>query len=189
MRKSIVTAGLLVMAAKGAAQTVIQGDSLYRGLQVGNATQAQVVAQLGAEYKATKIKGRYAAKLRSGEGVSGTFVRTLAYYYPQLRMTCYVDNADKHLQRMVFDASSAVVSMRGIRPGEAQFADVVARYGSVSEERQGSHDQPYIWEYALGQRHWYTVLVYPHISFVSKGQRRTGEDLMQRQVDQIWLQE
>ena len=47
-------------------QTVIQGDSSFLGLQIGQSSLEQVIAKLGHRYKAEKIISESTGKLRSG---------------------------------------------------------------------------------------------------------------------------
>jgi hypothetical protein len=65
---------------------------------------------------------------------------------------------------------------------------VIARYGPVDfEAKNRSLPEMLVMSRDRG-KHWYTVLVFPTISFISPGKRKPGEDLLLRPVTGIWLE-
>lgn len=62
-------------------QTVIQGDSLFVGLRVGQSSLEQVTTQLGRQYRAEKIISESTGKLRSGGCITIKQVTGVSLHY------------------------------------------------------------------------------------------------------------
>lgn len=170
-------------------QTVIQGDSLFLGLQIGESSLAQVTAQLGEPYRVENIISEGTAKLRDGGCIRTERVTGVSLHYPTRGVVCYV-NTTKHrpgLALVAFDSTAKVLSARGIRPGKHRFSDVIARYGPIDFNKK-DNTLPAAWEISNDGEQWYTVLVFPTIRFISPGKKQPGEDLLRRPVTGIWLE-
>ena len=173
-------------------QTVLQGDSLYQGIQPGQSSEQEVVARLGRQYKARDILGTYTATLRSGGCVSGTYVASVAMHYPKKGITCYVPRNSRRRARaqavggIDFDSTARVQSVKGIQPGRHTFADVVARYGPVDFDKK-DNSTPKVEQSSDDGENWMTSIVFPTISFRSAGKRQPGENLLLRRVEIIRL--
>ena len=170
-------------------QTVIQGDSLFLGLQIGLSSLEQVTAQLGDPYRAEKIISEGTAKLRGGSCVPIRRVTGVSLRYPAQGLICYVNTTKQRpgLELVAFDSTAQVSSARGIQPGKHRFSDVIARYGAVDFNKK-DNTLPAAWEISNDGKQWYTVLVFPTIRFISPGKRQPGEDLLRRPVTGIWLE-
>jgi hypothetical protein len=168
------------------AQTVLQGDSCYLGFQPHKDSLASIVAQLGQHYHKTELRTWYHALLRGGGELSGTRLAGYALHYQKLGATFCVDDKTGHLFRIQLDRNASTVSNQGIRPGAATFAMVIERYGPSQrgKEREG---QPRVHEFTFDHKNWFAALQYPHISFISRGKPKTGENLLARKVQEIWL--
>lgn len=174
----------------GLGQTLIQGDTLFRGLQLGACSLERVQARLGAPSRAEQIINVGSAKLRSGGCIPIQRVSGVSLHYPAQGLICYV-NTSRHsppeLAQLVFDSTAQVSSARGVQPGKHRFRDVIARYGPIDFDKK-DNTLPAVWEIADESEQWYTVLVFPTIRFVSPGRRQPGEDLLCRPITGIWLE-
>lgn len=192
MLKLVTAIGLSLGAGTGAiAQTVIQGDSLYRGLQVGRATRAQVVARLGRDYTSRELTGEALAKMSNGVCVPRKYAAGVELRYPKPGVTCRISYRDQQLGEIVFDSTARVVSAKGIQPGRHRFADVARCYGGLDLNtiRNTLPTMQEVTQREAGEEEGrsFVVLIYPTITFVSPGRRQPGENLSQRVVTQIWL--
>ena len=124
--------------------------------------------------------------MRDGGDAHGTRLDGYALHYKRSGVTCCVDEKNGQLFRIQLDAKAAVISARGIRPGAATFAMVIARYGPSQrgKEREG---QPRVQEISFDRKEYFTALRYPHITFISPGKPKVGENLLKREVQEIWL--
>lgn len=189
MTKYALLAVLALGWATAQGQTVIQGDSLFRGLRIGQSSLEQVTAQLGRHYRAEKIIGQSLAKLRSGGCVTIKREIGVSLHYRTQGMVCYVNTTKRHrgLAGITFDSTAKVCSAKGIQPGKYRFADVIARYGPIDFEKK-DNSLPAVQEICNDGEQWYTVLVFPTIRFISLGEKRPGENLLLRPISGIWLE-
>lgn len=181
----------LLLAAHGSrAQTVLQGDSVYQGLQLGRDSLASVVARLGQHYHKKELFTRIHLLLRGGDGrqSDGHAFRLDGYAlrYRSIGATFCVDEKTGQLFRIQLSRRAAVISARGIRPGAATFAMVLSRYGP-SERATVSEGQLGVYVFSFDHKTYYTALRYPHITFISQNKPATGENLLVRRVQEIWL--
>jgi hypothetical protein len=170
-------------------QTVIQGDSLFIGLRVGQSSLAQVTTQLGSHYRSEKIISESTGKLRSGGCITIKQVTGVSLHYRKQGLVCYVNTTKRHsgLGLIVFDSTANVSSAKGIQPGKHRFSDVIAQYGPIDFEKK-DNSLPAAQEISTDGEHWYTVLVFPTIRFISPGRKQPGENLLLRPVTGIWLE-
>ena len=189
MTKYYLLALLAVEWAPAQGQTVIQGDSLYVGLRVGQSSREQVIAQLGRRYREEKIISESTGKLRSGGCITIKRETGVSLHYRQQGLVCYVNTTKRRpgLALIAFDSTANISSAKGIQPGKHRFGDVVAQYGPIDFEKK-DNSLPAAQEISLDGEHWYTVLVFPTISFISRGQKQPGENLLLRPITGIWLE-
>lgn len=189
MTKYYLLALLAVGWAPVRGQTVIQGDSLFLGLRVGKSSQEQVTAQLGSRYRAKKIISESTGKLRSGGCITIKRETGVSLLYRKQGMVCYVNTTKRRpgLALITFDSTAKVASAKGIQPGKHRFGDVVAQYGPIDFEKK-DNSLPVAQEISLDGEHWYTVLVFPTIRFISRGKKQPGENLLLRPITGIWLE-
>jgi hypothetical protein len=183
---SCLLLGQLLAARNSQAQTTLQGDSCYLGLQPRKDSLSSLVAQLGQHYRKKELRTWYHALLRGGGEISGTRLAGYALHYKKLGATFCVDGKTGHLFRIQLDRTASTVSTHGIRPGAATFAMVIECYGPSQrgKERQG---QPRVHEFTFDHKTWFTALQYPHITFISRGKPKADENLLARKVQEIWL--
>jgi hypothetical protein len=189
MTKYLFLAFLTIGWAQLWGQTVIQGDSLFIGLQIGQSSMEQVKAQLGHRYKAEKIISESTGKLRSGGCITIKKVTGTSLYYRKQGLVCYVNTTKRHrgLALIAFDSTANVSSAKGIKPGKHRFGDVIARYGPIDFDKR-NNSLPAAQEISNDGEHWYTVLVFPTIRFISPGKKQPGENLLLRPITGIWLE-
>ena len=170
-------------------QAVIQGDSLFMGLQIGQSSMEQVIARLGIRYGAEKIIGESTGKLRSGGCITIKQVIGESLHYRKQGLVCYVNTTKRHrgLALITFDSTANVSSAKGIQPGKHRFEDVITRYGPIDFEKK-DNSLPAAQEISNDGEHWYTVLVFPTIRFISPGKKQPGENLLLRPITGIWLE-
>ena len=116
----------------------------------------------------------------------GTRLDGYALRYKKLGVTFCVDEETSRLFRIKLDHNASIVSVRGIRPGAATFAMVIERYGP-SQRGKENQGQPRVYEFSYDRKAWFTALQYPHITFISWGKPKAGENLMMRKAQEIWL--
>ena len=181
----------LLCTAFGAAangQTILQGDSLYRGLQVGKSTFKDIREVMGSGYKSKNIIGMSTGKQRDGGCV--TFKRVIGreIYYPKQGVTFYIRSNSRRewLGGIDFDARSTVQSGHGIRPGKNTFADVIARYGPVDFDKKDT-TTPKLEQSSDDGENWMTSIIFPTVSFRSTGKYQTGENILLRKIAVIRL--
>lgn len=182
----IFALGLLLTGFPSIAQVVLQGDSIYHGLCPHKDSVASLVAQLGKQYRKRELLTFVHGLMSGGGDMHGIRLDGYALHYEQLGATFCVDNKTGRLFRIQLDAKAAVISARGIRPGIATFAMVIARYGPSQrgKEREG---QPRVQEISFDRKAYFTALRYPHITFISLGRPKVGKNLLKREVQEIWL--
>lgn len=189
MTKYFILVFLIIGCVPSWAQTVIQGDSLFMGLQIGQSSMEQVKAQLGHRYKAEKIISESTGKSRSGGCITIKKVTGMSLHYRKQGLVCYVNTTKRHqgLALIVFDSTANVSSAKGIKPGKHRFGDVIARYGPIDFDKR-NNSLPAAQEISNDGEHWYTVLAFPTISFISPGKKQLNENLLLRQITGIWLE-
>ena len=189
MPKYFLLALLTIGYAPLWAQTVIQGDSVFMGLQIGQSSIEQVTSQLGSNYRAEKIIGESTGKLRSGGCITIKQVIGTSLRYRKQGLVCYVNTTKRHrgLALIAFDSTANVSSAKGIQPGKHRFEDVIARYGPIDFDKK-DNSLPAAQEISNDGEHWYTVLVFPTIRFISPGKKQPGENLLLRPISGIWLE-
>jgi hypothetical protein len=192
--KLVIKYTLLVSLLLGGAspvvgQTVIQGDSLFRELQIGQSSLEQVKTHLGRRYRAEKVISKSTGKLRSGGCITIKEVTGVSLHYRKQGLICYVNTTKRRsgLASIEFDTTANVSSARGIHPGKHRFSDVLAAYGPINFEKL-DNSLPKVQEVSRDGEQWYTVLVFPTISFISPGRKQPGENLLLRPVTGIWLE-
>ena len=170
-------------------QTVIQGDSLFMGLQIGQSSVEQVITKLGSHYRSEKIIGESTGKLRSGGCITIKQEIGVSLHYRKQGLVCYVNTTKRHrgLAGIAFDSTANVSSAKGIQPGKHRFGDVIERYGPIDFEKK-DNSLPAAQEISNDGEHWYTVLVFPTIRFISRGKKQPGENLLLRPITGIWLE-
>lgn len=180
---------IIVRLSQALGQTVIQGDSLFRGLRVGQSSLEQVTTQLGSRYRAEKIISESTGKLRSGGCITIKQVTGVSLRYRKYGLVCHVNTTKRHsgLKLIEFDSTANVSSAKGIQPGKHRFSDVIAQYGPIDFEKR-DNSIPAVLEISNDREHWYTVLVFPTIRFISPGRKQPGENLLLRPVTGIWLE-
>lgn len=189
MTKYFIFVFILIGWVSSWGQTVIQGDSLFMGLQIGQSSMEQVKAQLGHHYKAEKIISEGTGKLRSGGCITIKQVTGMSLQYRKQGLVCYVNTTKRHsgLTGIAFDSTANVSSAKGIMPGKHRFGDVIARYGPIDFDKR-DNSLPAAQEISNDGEHWYTVLVFPTIRFISPGKKQAGENLLLRPITGIWLE-
>ena len=189
MAKYFILVFLIIRWVPSWGQTVIQGDSLFLGLQIGQSSLEQVTAKLGSHYRAEKIIGESTGKLRSGGCITIKKEIGVALHYSKQGLVCYVNTTKRHsgLAGIAFDSTANVSSAKGIMPGKHRFGDVIARYGPIDFDKR-DNSLPAAQEISNDGEHWYTVLVFPTIRFISPGKKQAGENLLLRPITGIWLE-
>ncbi len=177
---------LVAVVPHSVAQTVLQGDSIYLGLQAHKDSLASVVTRLGQRYHKTEIRTWFHALMRNGEDMYGTRVDGYALHYERLGIICCVSEKTGRLFRMQLNRHAFITSSRGIQPGAATFARVIERYGP-SQRGKEYDGQPRAQVITFDHKTWFVALRYPHIAFISRGKLKAGEDPLKRQVQEIWL--
>lgn len=175
-------------AAAANAQTVLQGDSLYRGLQIGKATFEDIKRVMGSGYNTEDIIGESNGLLRDGRCIIIRRVIGQKVFYRKRGVTFYVRSNSKRewLAGIDFNSNSTVQSSKGIMPGRHTFADVVACYGSVDFNKK-ENEEPQLEESCEDGEQWMTSIVFPSISFRSVGKRQPGENILLRRIEIIRL--
>lgn len=176
---SCLLAGLLLTAQGSRAQTVLQGDSSYLVVRLHQDSLASVVTRLGSHFRKHAGRSLASAHLSSGGAFWVVYNTWCELRYRKLDATFCLNDKDRSLFRMQFGPGAAIVSARGIRPGAATFALVIEKYGPSQRGNQ-REGQPKVSTIVLNQKTSYTVLRYPHISFVSRGRPVEGENLLAR---------
>ena len=189
MAKYFILVFLIISWVPSWGQTVIHGDSLFLGLQIGQSFLEQVIAKLGSHYRAEKIIGESTRKLRSGGCITIKQEIGVSLHYRKQGFVCYVNTTKRHrgLALIAFDSTANVSSAKGITPGKHRFGDVIARYGPIDFEKK-DNSLPAAQEISNDGEHWYTVLVFPTIRFISTGKKQPGENLLLRPITGIWLE-
>ncbi|UOQ71458.1 hypothetical protein [Hymenobacter cellulosilyticus] len=192
MKKYILLASLAIGGVSQAlGQTVIQGDSMFLGLQIRKSSVAQVKAQLGNRYRAEKIVSVGTEKTRDGQCITTKRVTGVSMHFRKQGLICFVNtNTTKWRQGLAlieFDSTANVSSAKGIQPGKHRFSDVIAQYGPIDFDKK-DNSLPAAQEISNDGEHWYTVLVFPTIRFISPGKKQPGENLLLRPVTGIWLE-
>ncbi|MGY3089270.1 hypothetical protein ACVWYF_002310 [Hymenobacter sp. UYAg731] len=189
MTKYFLLALLTIGWVPACGQTVIQGDSLFQGLQIGQSSLEQVITKLGSHYRAEKIIGESTGKLRSGGCMTIKQEIGVSLQYLEQGLVCYVNTTKRHhgMALIAFDSTANVSSAKGIQPGKHRFGDVIARYCPINFEKK-DNSLPAAQEISNDGEHWYTVLVFPTIRFISPGKKQPGENLLLRPITGIWLE-
>lgn len=193
MRILLVVLAVMGCCNAAAGQSVIQGDSVFLGVQPGKSSERKARARLGSNYRVEEIMGTVTAKLRDGGCVSSEYVAAVAMKYDKKGITVYVAKNERRPEKnnivegLDFDANSTIQSAKGIRPGQHTFADVIARYGSIDFDKK-DNTTPKVQESSDDGEHWFTSLVFPTIQFRSAGPRQSGENLLLREVEVIRLE-
>lgn len=188
MKCIVLIALLWVSATTVNGQIVLQGDSLYRGLQVGKSTFDDVRRVMGSGYKAEEILGESTAKLRDGGCITLKRVIGRKVYYRKQGVTFYIRSNPRRewLTGIDFNSKCAVQSCKGIAPGNYTFADVIVRYGPVDFDNK-DNEEPKLEESSDDGEHWMTSIVFPSISFRSVGKRQPSENILLRRIEIIRL--
>ncbi|TGE06257.1 hypothetical protein [Hymenobacter fodinae] len=186
---------LLLCASPAIGQTVIQGDSVFQGLQVGKSTLNDVRRVMGNGYKKGEMIRRFHVKWSDDRPGSYQVVYgyTLAYKRAGVEFAIETENKPKDQQSITsikFRSKASIVTSKGIYPSNT-FADVINRYGPLDTARS-NRNIPYVygWRIDRGQKteKRYTIIQYTKgIRFVSYGSRNEAENLNIRRVDEIWL--
>lgn len=194
--KSILLAALLwIFAAAANGQAVLQGDSLYQGLQVGKSTFKDIRRVMGSGYKRGKMIRQFHAKWRDGAACSYQVIYGYTLEYKKAGVQFAIETAEKledqqTITGIQFRTKASIITAKGISPANS-FADVIGRYGPL-DTTQARRIIPYVygWSVDRGEKteKRYTILRYGNgIRFVSYGPRNKAENLNIRSVDEIWL--
>ncbi|QKG52001.1 hypothetical protein [Hymenobacter sp. BRD67] len=124
--------------------------------------------------------------MTGGGDMHGTRLGGYALHYKKLGATFCVANNTNLMFRIQLKPGAHIVSARGIRPGAADFALVIEKYGP-SERGKDREGQPRVSEISFDLKTYFTALRYPHITFISRGKLKAGENLLKRKVQEIWL--
>ncbi|MBG8553791.1 hypothetical protein I5L79_09545 [Hymenobacter sp. BT594] len=188
MKWIILTVLLWVSGATAHGQTVLQGDSLYRGLQVGKSTFEDIKRVMGSDYKAEKITGESTGKLRDGRCVTIRRVIGQKVYYRKQGVTFYIrsNSRQEWLGGIDFNSRCTVQSSQGIMPGHHTFADVIASYGPIDFDKK-DNTTPKLEQSSDDGENWMTSIVFPNVSFRSVGKRQPGENILLRRIEIIRL--
>ncbi|RSK43556.1 hypothetical protein [Hymenobacter perfusus] len=188
MRKILLLLLFTAFATTANGQTVLQGDSLYRGLQVGKSTFDDIRRVMGSGYKAEEIIGESNALLRDGRCVIIRRVIGQKVYYRKQGVIFYIRSNPKRewLAGIDFSSSATVQSSQGITPGHHTFADVIAHYGPVDFDKK-DNEEPRLEESSDDGEQWMTSIVFPNVSFRSVGKRQPGENILLRRIEVIRL--
>jgi len=159
------------------------------GLQIGQSSLEQVIAKLGSHYRAEKIIGESTGKLRSGGCITIKQVTGTSLHYSKQGLVCYVNTTKRHrgMALIAFDSTANISSAKGIQPGKHRFKDVIVLYGPIDFEKK-DNSLPAAQEISNDGEHWYTVLIFPTICFISPGKKQPGENLLLRPITGIWLE-
>lgn len=182
-----------VAVAKG--QTVLQGDSVYRSLQVGKSTFEDIRRVMGNGYRKGKMIRQFHVKWRDGGAGSYQVIYgyTLEYKRDGVQFAIKTEEKTKDQQTITgirFRPKASITTFKGVSPADT-FADVFSRYGPL-DTTQNRRVIPYAygWSVDRGEKteKRYTILRYGNgIRFVSYGPRNKAENLNIRRVDEIWL--
>lgn len=191
IKYSLLTFLLMGTVSHVLGQTVIQGDSMFLGLQFRKSSLEQVKAQLGNRYRAKKIVSVGTGKTRDGYCIRIKRETGVSMHYRKQGLICYINTTTtkwrQGLALIAFDSTANVSSARGIQPGKHRFSDVIAQYGPIDFDKKDT-SLPAVQEISSDGEHWYTVLVFPNIRFISPGKKQPGENLLLRPVTGIWLE-
>jgi hypothetical protein len=196
MVKSLVKYLLpLICVSPVVGQTILQGDSVFQGLQVGKSTFDDVRRVMGNDYKKEDMIRRFHVKWHDDRAGSYRVVYgyTLEYKKAGVQFAIETKKKPKDQQSITsikFRPKASIVTSKGICPSNT-FADVINRYGPLDTTRS-KRDIPYVysWRIDKGQKteKRYTIIRYSKgIRFVSYGSRDEAENLNIRRVDEIWL--
>lgn len=175
---------LLVYAVSAGAQTVLQGDSIYRGLQVGKSNSDDVQKNLGRRYKSEKIIGKSTAMAVGGGCITREVLLSVLMQYHQQGITAKISKNIRRknvLEELDFDVNSDIETVKGIQPNIHTFADVIARYGLIDFDEK-SNSAPRLVKYSDN-----VSLVFPKIQFISLGVFKEEENILLRKVETIRL--
>ncbi|WP_126546806.1 hypothetical protein [Hymenobacter amundsenii] len=175
---------LLTYAASTGAQTVLQGDSIYRGLQVGKSNLDDVQKNIGRRYKSEKIVGKSTAMAIGGGCITKEVLLSVLMQYHQRGITAHISKNIRRknkLEELDFNVNSNIQSAKGIQPDIHTFADVIARYGLIDFDEK-SNSAPKLVKYSNS-----VSLIYPKIQFISYGASKAEENVLLRKVEIIKL--
>ncbi|MBD2716241.1 hypothetical protein KBK19_14460 [Microvirga sp. STR05] len=195
INRIVLFVGVTAFAATAHGQTVLQGDSLYRGLQVGKSTLEDIRRIMGSSYRKGKMIRQFHAKWRDGGTGSYQVIYGYILEYQRDGVQFAIETAEKPegqqtISGIQFRPKSSITTFKGISPANT-FADVISRYGPL-DTTQTRRVIPYVygWSVDRGEKteKRYTILRYGNgIRFVSYGPRNEAENLNVRRVDEIWL--
>jgi len=181
-------------------QTVLQGDSLYRGLQVGKSGLADVDSILGRNYVSRKRLGWLSGVNFSQNGIITTrhnYIYGYTLTYKKLDVKIRIKTAGKAAQLkpitdIEFGPNSNVGTSKGIQTSKNNFAEVISLYGPL-DSIDSRISRVYIHQWVSTDRknkllkRNYTILHYPGISFVSYKKWEKSKGVHTYRVDEIWL--
>ncbi|RSK24718.1 hypothetical protein [Hymenobacter metallilatus] len=183
------------VAAVANGQTVLQGDSLYRGLQIGRSTFKDIRRVMGNGYKRGKMIRQFHVKWRVGSAGSYQVVYGYTLEYQKAGVQFAIETTEKPEDQQTitgiqFRSKASIITSKGISPTNT-FADVISQYGPL-DTTQTRRTIPYVygWSVDRGEKteKRYTILRYGNgIRFVSYGPMNKAENLNMRRVDEIWL--
>ncbi|MET4105221.1 hypothetical protein [Hymenobacter sp. UYP22] len=195
MRRILLFLLCAAFAAAANGQTVLQGDSLYRGLQVGKSTFKDIKRVMGSGYRKGKMIRHFHALWRNGSAgwYQIEYGYTLEYKKAGVQFAIETAKKPENQQTITgihFRKKASVVTAKGVSPPNT-FADVFSRYGPL-DTTQSRRVIPYAYGWSADRggkkEKRYTILRYGNgMRFVSYGPRSEAENLNTRRVDEIWL--